>query len=275
MLEAIRDGSLPPARVVCSLRDILVEKSDPAAYEARVLDRLNRFFDALMIHADREVIRLEETFGRSAEIAVEQVYTGFVAPRPAPDARRRLRRQLGLGENEKLIVASAGGGNVGRELLEAVLAAFQHLPRNSDCRLHVFTGPFAAAEAFESFQRFANQRCRIFRFTPDFVSYLAAADLSVSMAGYNTSMNILATGVPALVWPFPQNREQGLRAGRLERRGALTVLAAPDLAPGPLAKRMQEALERDPAPAGGINLDGAANTAAWLTAERSRHQLVP
>ncbi len=266
VLQAIRDGTLPPARVVCSLRDILVEKADPAAYEARVLDRLTRFFDALLIHADPTVVRLEETFGRSAEIAVAQVYTGFVAPRPARDARRRMRRQLGLGPDEKLIVASAGGGSVGRELLEAAVAAFHRLPRAAGCRLHVFSGPFLAAEAFEGLQRLAGAGCRIQRFTPDFVSYLAAADLSVSMAGYNTSMNILASRVPALVWPFPQNREQGLRAERLARRGALRVLAASDLQPDALAERMRQTLDAGPAPASGIDLDGAAATAAWLTA---------
>jgi predicted glycosyltransferase len=266
VLQAIRDGALPPARVVCSLRDILVEKADPAAYEARVLDRLTRFFDALLIHADPTVVRLEETFGRSAEIAVAQVYTGFVAPRPSRDARRRMRRLLGLGPDEKLIVASAGGGSVGRELLEAAVAAFHRLPRTAGCRLHVFGGPFLAAEAFEGLQRLAGAGCRIQRFTPDFVSYLAAADLSVSMAGYNTSMNILAAGVPALVWPFPQNREQGLRAERLARRGALRVLAASDLQPDALAARMRQALDAGPTPTSGIDLDGAAATAAWLTA---------
>ncbi|MCU0555785.1 MAG: glycosyl transferase, partial [Desulfobacterales bacterium] len=115
-------------------------------------------------------------------------------------------------------------------------------------------------------QRLAGAGCRIQRFTPDFVSYLAAADLSVSMAGYNTSMNILASRVPALVWPFPQNREQGLRAERLARRGALRVLAASDLQPDALAERMRQALDAGRAPASGIDLDGAAATAAWLTA---------
>ena len=36
VLGAIRDGRLPPCRVACGVRDILVEKRDQAAYEARV-----------------------------------------------------------------------------------------------------------------------------------------------------------------------------------------------------------------------------------------------
>jgi len=269
VLQAIRAGDLPPARVVCSLRDILVEKADPAAYETRVLDRLGRFFDALLIHADPTVVRLEETFGRSAEIPVPQVYTGFVAPRPDPGARRRVRRRLGLRPEERLIVASAGGGSVGGELLAAVAAAFGRLPRRADCRLQIFSGPFLAAEAYERLRRFAGDSCRVERFSPDFLSYLAAADLSVSMAGYNTSMNILATGVPALVWPFPQNREQGLRAARLAGRGALEVLTAADLRPEVLAGRMRRRLAAGPAQAGDIDLDGAAAAATWVTSGAS------
>ena len=269
VLQAIRAGDLPPAQVVCSLRDILVEKADPAAYETRVLDRLTRFFDALLIHADPTVVRLEETFGRSAEIPVAQVYTGFVAPRADPGARRRVRRQLGLAPTEKLIVASAGGGSVGGELLEAVAAAFGRLPPQAGCRLQVFGGPFLAPRVFERLQHLAGEGGRVERFSPDFLSYLAAADLSVSMAGYNTSMNILATGVPALVWPFPQNREQGLRAARLAERGALEVLTAADLRPEILVERMRQRLVAGPAPVGAIDLDGAAATAAWVTSGRA------
>jgi predicted glycosyltransferase len=269
VLQAIRTGDLPPARVVCSLRDILVEKADPAAYEARVLDRLGRFFDAVLIHADPTVVCLEETFGRSAEIPVPQVYTGFVAPRPDPGARRRVRRRLGLGPEEKLIVASAGGGSVGGELLEAVAAAFGRLPRRAGCRLQIFSGPFLGAATFDRLQSLVGEGGRIERFSPDFLSYLAAADLSVSMAGYNTSMNILATGVPALVWPFPQNREQGLRATRLAGRGALEVLTAADLRPDVLAERMRRRLDAGPAATGGIDLEGAAAAATWLTSGAS------
>jgi predicted glycosyltransferase len=180
-----------------------------------------------------------------------------------------VRRRLGLGPDDRLIVASAGGGSVGGELLEAVAAAFGRLPRRAGCRLQIFSGPFLGADTFDRLQSLVGGGGRVARFSPDFLSYLAAADLSVSMAGYNTSMNILATGVPALVWPFPQNREQGLRAARLAGRGALEVLTAADLQPEALAERMRRRLEAGPAPAGGIDLDGAAATAAWVTAGAS------
>jgi predicted glycosyltransferase len=93
---------------------------------------------------------------------------------------------------------------------------------------------------------------------------MAAADLSVSMGGYNTTMNILATGVPALVWPFPQNREQRLRAERLDQMGILKVAADEDLEPGRLADIMARVLSAADRVPVGIELNGAANTAAWI-----------
>jgi predicted glycosyltransferase len=264
ILEGIRCGELPPCRVVCSLRDILVEKKDPAAYETGVVDILNRYFDALLIHADPQVLKLDETFSRLTEIAVPIVYTGYVTPKPAPDARAKLRRQLGIGQDEILIVASAGGGSVGNTLLEAALEAFRLMKIDEPLYLHIFTGPFLGEEAFERLRRIAGRRIQVFRFTSDFLSYLSGADLSVSMAGYNTCMNIAAARVPALVWPFPQNREQGLRAVRLAELGILQVLSEEDLHPPRLCAIMRQGITLRSRSVSGIDLNGAENTARWL-----------
>ena len=104
----------------------------------------------------------------------------------------------------------------------------------------------------------------MYRFSSDFLSYLAAADLSVSMAGYNTCMNILAAAVPALVWPFSQNREQRLRAERLAAAGGLKVLSEADLNPDRLTVIMEQTLSQRPRLSQPIDLNGAANTAQWL-----------
>jgi predicted glycosyltransferase len=104
------------------------------------------------------------------------------------------------------------------------------------------------------------------RFTPDFLSYLAAADLSISMGGYNTCMNILASGVKALVWPYPGDREQGLRARRLQAIGAVTVLEETDLQADRLAAIIRRRIGAGRRLSQTIDLGGAARTAAWLQA---------
>jgi predicted glycosyltransferase len=134
--------------------------------------------------------------------------------------------------------------------------------------LQVFTGPFLPERDFERLKSAAWAGAAVARFTPDFLSYLAAADLSVSMAGYNTTMNLLAARVPALVWPFAQNHEQRLRSERLEAMGALQLLRDADLEPSRLAALMSRLLERAERPTAGLDLDGARATARWIDAWR-------
>jgi predicted glycosyltransferase len=263
VLEGIRSRSLPACRVVCSLRDVLVEKRKADEYEARVVNTLNRFFDAVLVHSDPEVLKLDTTFSRLNDVSIPIVYTGFVTPKPTPESGKTLRRELGIDPLEKLVVASAGGGKVGVEVLRAVARAFAYLPGNS--RLQIFCGPFMDDDEFVELQSYRNRFLRVNRFTSNFLGFLDAADLSVSMAGYNTSMNIMAAGTPALVWPFAQNREQRLRAERLARLGGLNVLADDDLKPKKMAGIMQGMLSEKKRPAGLIDLAGAENTAAWIT----------
>lgn len=278
VLTAIREGSLPPCRVICSLRDILVEKTDVEAYERRVVDALNHGFDALWVHADPRVVRLDETFSRMNAIDIPVVYTGFVTPRPPADARRRILRRLGLPAEARLVVASAGGGKVGGPLLAATAAAFERM--TGAMRLEIFTGPFLPPEWAEKIAGFSSGRSRVSTFTDDFLSFLAAADLSISMAGYNTCMNVMAAGCPALFWPFSQNREQRLRAERLAGLGPVRVLTDADLEPLRLSRLMAAALaetkSRDaPWRRPPLDLDGAGTSARWLASWMRSRESAP
>jgi len=265
VLKGIRYGILKPARVVCSLRDILVDKKKyTPSYEARVAASLNRFFDALLVHADPALLKLDETFSRVSAITRPVVYTGFVTPAPPAGAREKLRKELEITETEPFVVASLGGGRVGEPLLEAVITAFKRLNPPNRGTLQVFAGPLMSSEKFRRIEGCSDERIHVARFTPDFLSYLAAADLSVSMAGYNTCMNVLAAGVPALVWPFSQNREQRLRAERLASAGSLKVLTEKDINPDRLAAIMEKTLSQPARPKIPIDLNGAANTARWI-----------
>ena len=267
LLEAIHRGDFSSTKVFCSLRDILVEKKKQKTYEQRVLDILNKYFDGLLVHADETLVSLSETFESTDEIKIPLVYTGFVTPRPQVDGGKKVRSRLGLKRDEVLVVASAGGGRVGEDLLRAVVEAYARLTGEKDLRLCLFTGPFMAEGHFSALSDRATSLpgVQLKRFTTDFISYLAAADLSVSMAGYNTCMNILATGVPSLVLPFAQNREQRIRAEKLAALGALSLLQESDLEPSRLATLMAEVLNSGIRPVRvPVNLDGARQTARWL-----------
>lgn len=262
LLTAIKDGSLHRCLVLCSLRDILVERHDRKKFEARVIATLNHSFDGLLIHGDKSLIPLETTFDRVDDIAVPLAYTGYVTPQPAAGARDKIRRELGLGKKRRLIIASIGGGNVGLELLHVTIKACALLADES-LTLMVFAGPYASSRQLLRLREKADARTSVERFSPRFSDMLAAADLSISMAGYNTTMNVLAAGTPALLYPFSQNQEQRLRLKALEGKVPLSALEEADLTPAALARRIQNAYmqQRFTSP---IALDGAVTTAALV-----------
>jgi len=261
ILESVKAGDYGPCKSVCSLRDILVEKTDQAKFENRVLSQLNPLFDSLLVHGDPELIRLEETFPATKDITIPVHYTGYVTPGPTPGAGAALGEELRL-SGMPLVVASAGGGNVGQELLRAIVKASLLLAETTPHRLAAFTGPYASDSDFLSLAELAlgHPGISVQRFTNRFPAYLDAATLSVSMAGYNTTMNLLAAGTYGLVLPFDQNREQRMRAERIEKTGALKVLEENDLSPALLSRLMGEGLTRQVGPHG-INLDGARESA--------------
>lgn len=222
-LLPILDYNLQQGRktlMVCSLRDILVEKDDPDSYEKKVLDLLERYFDLVLVHSDPNLVRLEDTFSHPDRIAVPMHYTGYVARRAEQPGPERI---------PKSIVASSGGGKVGTDLLQAALEAVAQID-DPQLGLRVFTGPFMEPADRTALAQLAggDRRVSLLPFSPTFQDQLASAELSISMAGYNTTMDILAAGTRAIVYPFPQNREQALRARRLEALGLVRVLDRPD-----------------------------------------------
>jgi predicted glycosyltransferase len=264
-LENIRAGKYGQVRTVCSLRDILVEKDDQKKFEDRVVRQANAYFDAVLVHADPGLIRLEETFSRVSDLRPEIAYTGYVTPKPAPGAGATLRIEEGIDPHEPLVVASAGSGTVGFALLRSVVRGSRKLYPDLPHRLTMFSGPHLEEEKFAELHSLADgaEHIRIHRFSDRFPDWLDAADLSVSMGGYNTTMNLLAASCHGLVLPFARNREQDMRARRLQALGCLTRLHPDDLVPEVMAEKMRTALSA-PFPGHEINLDGARSTADHL-----------
>ncbi len=265
LLEGIRQGRFGEMKVVCSLRDILVQKKNQRDYEERVINLLNTYFDLLLIHSDEHLQALDETFSRVDDIRIPVVYTGFVSPKANPAAGRKLRHERHIGSEEKLIVVSAGGGRAGYALLSCVLEAYRLTAHSDRIRIEMFTGPFREPAEFKRLTAKSVDGICIRYFTNRFLDYLSAADLSISLAGYNTCMNLLAARVPALVYPYSQQQEQPMRVEKIKHLIPMKILRDRDIEPGLLSRFIQKML-LEPRPSGAvpINLNGAENSATYL-----------
>ncbi len=265
-----------PTTVICSLRDILVSKSDSTRHEERCVRFMNRYFDAVLIHSDPAFQTIDETFSRMADVRCRVQYTGFVARECTPSQPQAVETLLPEGSDIPLIVVSVGGGRVGYELVATAIQASVILYATLPHRLLVFTGPYMPNAQIECLRQLANGLPHIYvrRYATEFPAILKQADLSISMAGYNTCMDILTTRVRALVLPFagPGNDEQTMRARKLERRGILTILEVADLEPSALAQRMAHFLRSTPSdPMVNLSFDGAQRTAILIGELLSDH----
>ncbi|MCG3117640.1 MAG: hypothetical protein LLH30_18380 [Candidatus Manganitrophus sp. SA1] len=265
LLARIRLGGYP-TKVVCSLRDILVGKRDQARHEDQVCRIVNRYFDLILIHSDPTFQRLEETFSRMEELHAATWYTGFVAQTMDPFP---INPPEGIPADDETptILVSIGGGRVGIELLECAIDAGPIVGETAPHRMLIFTGPYFPEDHFLRLQRKIekNPNITIRRYTTDFLSYMKRAGLSISMAGYNTCMNILTTGTKSLLLPFTgnQNEEQTIRAKKLAALGVAEMICPDELQPRSLADKIVRALKTEPVSVG-LEMQGAEKTARFL-----------
>jgi predicted glycosyltransferase len=240
----------PRPLVVCSVRDLI--QPNPVR-EEEMLERFERYFDRLLVHGDPGVALFERSFGKAGRLAGKLHYTGYVVEEAENEGT--------AGEGEVLV--SAGGGAVGRRLLET---AIQARPLT---RLRERTWRILAGLNFDNFERLASHADKsliVERARNDFTLRLKNCVLSVSQAGYNTVMETLQAGARAVLVPFAGGgeSEQTLRARLLAERGLVHVVEEEVLTAATLAAAVDRAAAgARPAP-GAIDLGGARRSAELL-----------
>jgi predicted glycosyltransferase len=258
LLEEARGRHAPAPLVACSLRDILVSRGDRQNdHDERACALANRYFDLVLVHSDPRFARLEESFRPVTPLRAPVHHTGFVlpaAPRP------------GAVSGPPRVVVSAGGGRVGEPLVRAAVAAHGILgPRPG---IKVIAGPFLPHESWRSLRAAADGRAglEIVRSVEGLEVELRSASASVSQCGYNTALEVVRSGVPALVVPFAAEGEdeQSRRARRLASLGAVRVLDPPRLDASSLAAEIRALAGFRPRPPE-LDLTGSRTSAELLS----------
>ncbi len=142
------------------------------------------------------------------------------------------------------MLVTAGGGRDGYPLLRAALDAAA-LPGGRSADWLLVTGPFmpdterqtlvAAAEGLPGIQVVAR--------VDDLPAHVAAADVVVSMGGYNTLCEILSFERPAVIVPRVRPiREQLVRSELLHQRGLIDMIHPDELT----AARLRAAVDHLP-----------------------------
>ena len=285
----------PGAKVLCSLRDIptraksdalqptvaLAQRRDGDAmrfysvpfggihheylsfnrrYYEEVVPVLNQYFDAVLVHGDPKLSRLEDHFPWAADIGIPIIYTGFVSEK-LEDASRP------DGAPNRYVLVSAGGGSGGLALVAPCIEAWKQLAQDNaldGCEMVIFAGAFINETHFETLRELCGDGpFRIERFTSNFLAWMKHADLSISRAGYNTCMNVLETQVPSILVPSIAMDDQVFRAQKLMGLGIAQVIHPDQLGVTKIAKMIAEMLESS-VPEHHLSLDGAVYTRKFI-----------
>ena len=238
-------------RVVLGLRDILDEPEALRREWSRedLWTVIEKYFHAVWIYGDPSIYDTVREYEFPAPIARKCVYVGYLPKWSGLLPREAIERELDL-DGRRLVVVTAGGGEDGYPVFDHYLRGLEmnRGPRNA---LHcLVTGPGMPEHERESL-RLRAQRVDVafMTFSNHMTSLIAAADLVVTMGGYNTVTEILSFGRRAVVVPRVTPRtEQLIRAQRLERRGLVHLFHPGRLADGDLMDAVETELNRPRAP---------------------------
>ncbi len=250
LIETARQSANRPL-ILSSIRDILAPPTKPERIaEADAI--LAELYDGILVHSDPDNTRLELSWPLHESWSSKIHYTGYVvpaAPEPQPD---------GIGKDEVLV--SAGGGSIGDELFNTALEAARQTP---DLTWRILVGGADAADRITAF-RAKGSPAIVEAARPDFREMMCHARASISMCGYNTALDVLQSGVPAIFIPFDAGTEveQGIRAEALGKLGGIKTLRRATLTPQQLLDGLEDLQKEPKRQITQKGFDGAAQTAA-------------
>jgi predicted glycosyltransferase len=256
LLERARSAG---TTVFGSVRDILVHRPR-ADREAEFLDTVRRFFDRILVHGDPGLAPLELSFPLAHAIGDKLLYTGYLLDLP------KVARQAG-GPGSGEVIVSAGGGAVGEKLLETALQA-RACSSLGQVPWRLLVGP-NLSHSLDRLRCMAPAGVVVEPARPDFVQLVANCLISISQAGYNTMMELMAVGARAVVVPFAQamETEQTLRAELLAKQGLVEIVPEHALDPAALARAVDRAIARPPGRGPLLDLSGLETSVRLIGAE--------
>ncbi|WP_300037288.1 glycosyltransferase [uncultured Roseobacter sp.] len=240
----------PRPLILSSVRDILSPPSTTAKADA-THEVLERFYDGVLVHSDAGVMPLEASWPVTPGLNTRLHYTGFVT-----GARRPGRHTNPSGE----IIISTGGSAAADRLFSTVLTTAERMPAHL---FRLLVAGDRSEDRMVDLRRSAARNVIVEPARQDFTALLSGAAASVSLCGYNTALDVLQTGVPAVFVPFDAGgeTEQTLRATTLARQSNIRTLKDAEMTGDTLAKALQDVIAAPARPLPAENtFDGARET---------------
>jgi predicted glycosyltransferase len=267
-LEYLKQTS-PRLKAALILRDILdTPEATMSVWQAHnYFQVIEEFYDLVLSLGVPEIFDPRREYQFPASVADKVKFCGYTRREPGSKSREEVRQELSLREQERLIVVTLGGGEDAFAIIATYLRGLAQLPAAHNLHSLIVTGPEMKEAQRQALFQAAPPHVTMIEFTNDLMSYLGAADVVVSMGGYNTVCEILSLQKKSIVIPRVRPvQEQWLRAERLSRLGYFQYLHPDALTAETLMQTLQAELQREPSSLPPLNLNAHPAIAQWVSA---------
>lgn len=250
-LRALKEsGSV--AKLVLGVRDILdaPERTRASLKHNGSFELIEEFYDEVWIYGSRCIFDAVKEYDFPDSVARRTHFCGYLKRPTAQPARDA---------GPPHVLVTTGGGGDGLALIRTYLDGLADLPRSTALRTTVVFGPQMSASDREALlQEFGYLADVSFlEFEADLAKRYAAADVVVSLAGYNTVCELLSFAHRAILVPRAQPvQEQLIRARLLAAKGYFDLIEPENLKPDILIARVLSALKPTPTVVPPLDLDG-------------------
>jgi predicted glycosyltransferase len=239
--------SLPGTRTILGLRDIMddAQTTREEWREKGVYQILEELYSEIWIYGNRDLYDPIREYGISDAVSRKIHFTGYIPRKvPSPEGVQSIRKEHGLQDEDKLVVVTTGGGGDGFAVMDTYLRMLESAPGAQPFKSILITGPFMPKSERKNINKRSRKLgVRMYHFYRQMEKIFAAADVVVSMGGYNTLCEILSQGTISLVIPRETpRREQLIRAQTFQRQNLIDYIPWDRLTPDLLRAKLIELL---------------------------------
>jgi predicted glycosyltransferase len=267
-LKMLKRQSRPP-KIVLGLRDIIDAPELVRETWSRegIYDIIAEYYDQILVYGTQSLYDTASRYGLIARFPERISYCGYVCTEQDGQSREETRAALRI-DDTPLVLVTAGGGADAFEMMDCSLGALRIAGAEMDLQAALVAGPLMEGAQLEKLKRQAiGFPIRVLSSVPNFMSYMNAADLVVTMGGYNTLVESIRLGKPTIVVPRPgPSAEQQTRARLFDHLGLVEAVELAALTPDALAGVIRGQLKRPRRPSFSIGINGVAEVVRHLRA---------
>ncbi len=266
VLERTR-STRPHTRIILGLRDVIDEpERTRTAWVARgTCAFIADHYDDILVYGQEDVFPTVVAYGLDGLVRGDVRYCGYVT---AVNGLAAVTKNAHSKTQRPRVVVAGGGGRDAYVLLTTFLDAIGGMTVSGRPDVDMIGGPLMDKELREPLLVKARELgVRFHQSHSDLPSLLKTADLFVTMAGYNSIVEGIATGCPMLIVPrVGPSAEQLIRASRLAELGHADIILPGDLTAQSIALRLNALRVGAPRHPHALSLDGAGRAADFICA---------